>query len=54
MRAGLRGFVFVWCLRARVALLLWAGRYGENRYGGTWLWEDGDWLTTSDLPAWPQ
>ena len=28
--------------------------YGENRYGGTWLWEDGDWLTTSDLPAWPQ
>eukprot|EP01047_Picozoa_sp_COSAG01_P010867 COSAG01_NODE_469_length_16584_cov_10.725265_13_plen_152_part_00 len=22
--------------------------YGENRYGGTWLWEDGRWLTEAD------
>jgi hypothetical protein len=28
--------------------------YGENRYDGTWLWEDGEWLTSSDPPAWPQ
>ena len=28
--------------------------YGETRYHGNWLWEGGPWLTTSQLPTYPQ